>query len=287
MINASAYAHKNRLCVIGVYQSPWGAIPFAHHHPIPGEVADGPINIGAEDLDPAIREAIDQSKGAIMQKVKAEGMTAAAGDLVQRARQGDQNAMAMLMMVRKSARRGNARAKRAYGLLTTYAKSHPPVAFGSAAAPKQLPMRAGASAPTDTRVASSLREAVTVKNPLHYSSAVTSLVPSIGKTPRDLVVGAVILANGPLLVNPRIEHLSTTFGSDAEKKAFDYGVIRSKNPTRIKLVMNQMLAGQPEEIREAMQVGCVVGMARAIQQVRMPNSRITDFSSMAGWELGE
>ncbi len=40
-------------------------------------------------------------------------------------------------------------------------------------------------------------------------------------------------------------------------------------------------------VSEAHHHGKVVGMARMIQAVRMPNSRISDYSPTVGWELGE
>jgi hypothetical protein len=80
---------------------------------------------------------------------------------------------------------------------------------------------------------------------------------------------AVRLSHGPILSNPRIAGIASHFG--AEGDSFLYGVARPG----------------VRAVSEAHHHGKVVGMARKLQAVRMPGSRISDYSPMVGWELGE
>lgn len=82
---------------------------------------------------------------------------------------------------------------------------------------------------------------------------------------------AVYLANGPLLRDDTIADVASSFGAEGESRAFIAGVLLPTHPA----------------MNAAHHHGKVLGMARKIQAVRMPNSRISDYSATVGWELGE
>jgi hypothetical protein len=54
----------------------------------------------------------------------------AAGDIVERARAGDQVAMAIIAEVRANAKTGNPRASKSFALISRYIKRNPPTRFG-------------------------------------------------------------------------------------------------------------------------------------------------------------
>lgn len=82
---------------------------------------------------------------------------------------------------------------------------------------------------------------------------------------------AVHLSNGPILHDRKVADVASSFGEEHNAKAFIAGVIHPTYPA----------------VNSAHHHGKVVGMARKIQAVRMPNSRISDYSPTVGWELGE
>lgn len=152
--------------------------------------------------------------------------------VVRRARNGDQNAMALISLVRENAVKGHENAKLSYSLMQEYITKNP------------------ADGPQ-----------VGYEHFRPQKKRLPERHPSWAK--------AVRLSYGPILSNPRIAGIADHFG--AEGQSFLYGVsrpgIRAAN--------------------EAHHHGKVVGMARKLQAVRMPNSRISDYSPMVGWELGE
>lgn len=82
---------------------------------------------------------------------------------------------------------------------------------------------------------------------------------------------AVHIANGPLLHDLKVANVASSFGTEQDTNAFVSGVLLPTYPA----------------VSAAHHHGKVVGMARKIQAVRMPNSRISDYSATVGWELGE
>jgi len=275
-INASAYAHNGHICVMGVYPTEFGPIPFNHTCAVDG-IADGPVNLNGE-LAPEVGRALDESQQVIMATIGAESVKQGAKELVERARQRDQNAMAMIVMVRESAHAGSQRAKQAFRALMQYIKTNPigKSSFGFDAATEH----------SAERVADALEAAIDESDPLHYSTALVALVPSIGMESAERA--AVILSNGPALFgaddsNPRITAVKGAFCSPREQQAFVYGFRNSNSVAQIMAAGSGM---SPAEGR-ALQVGYTLGYARAIQAVRQPNIPIAVLCSNTAWELGE
>lgn len=82
---------------------------------------------------------------------------------------------------------------------------------------------------------------------------------------------AVYLANGPLLHNGKVADVAASFGAENDSRAFIAGVVFPTHPA----------------VSPAHHHGKVVGMARKLQALRMPGSKISDYSATVGWELGE
>jgi hypothetical protein len=274
MLHASAYSHKGRLCIIGVYETPWGAIPFAHHCMLATDVPDGPIRVDKE-MHPKVREALDKSQDVIMSKIKNETMSVAAENLVERARQGDQNAMAMLMMIRQAAQAGKPRAKIAYDILRVYIKDHP-----SVGTPRQLPKPQRRS---QAEVFQAVKKAVQTNNPLHYGTAIVSLVPSSGTTVEDATVMGTILANGPPLTRARIQAILGALEDPGSRRILTTAIRLSDKLGDLLKLSKQL----PPEGRRALRIGYSLGLAQRLQQVRLPETPMSVYSQMVAWELGE
>jgi len=182
-----------------------------------------------------------------------------AADVVERARQGDQNAMAVIVMVAKKAKEGNARAQVAFQSLKKYILSHPP-GF------KKLPK--------------ANREAfVFLKAANHESDfgAMTEIIPTVGRGVEPACGAAVVLANGQMLDKPRLTAISDATGA---KKAFVTGFRRGGRTN-----LNKVLSQIPKEEMRAFYIGWIVGFARGIQACR-EGASFGMWPDVA-WELGE
>lgn len=251
--SASAYIANQRLCMLGIVKSPWGPIPFSHMEKC--EAEDGPVDFSKE-LPDAVRAAIAESEAVIMKKIKGDELTLAAEDLVDRARAGDQNAMATIAMVRQRAKEGIPRAQKAFRALMKYAKSTKPDSpFGNEENRSQH------------RVARSLSEAITHSaGSAGYISALVGLTSTL-----SINTAGITLANGPAIDNSRISQLASMFAGE-ERQQFKHGV---KNWRRV----------PPNVDPPAHRIGRCIGFARALQTARLPDTPITPISARAGWEL--
>jgi len=203
-------------------------------------------------------------------------------NLVRRARVGDQNARAALMVVKQAAMRGNAHARLSLRMIEEYIRRFPGT--------QQCRMSFGCT-PVVQRIINRLHSSMGA-DPASYVRAVVEDVPQIP----DAHHAAVPLANnGDLLHdkhgkpartrdgNPRIKGILNKLKSPQCHEAFMYGMQSCNRPLH-KL--------QPEgqytpETHSALHIGRAVGIARKIQAVRLPNVSIATISPMAAWELGE
>lgn len=283
MVNASAYVNRNRLVIMGVCESELGPVPFTYHCSINGDVQDGPVNLSDESTNPAVITAIEESKGAIMKTIEDEKMKTGAEQLVLRARQGDENAMAMLTEIGSAAKNPqNPKARRALRLVHEFIEMHPAESA-----------QVGALAlPPPSSVMKSIDRNSRSKNRLHYSTSMVTLLPNVGRNFDDVTAAAILLANGPTLLcrkdiigmaNPRIKAIHDVFGHEKEKEAFAYGFTHSVHTKRIVMMMRKL---STEEV-SALRVGHSVGLAQRIQAVRLDDTPIALLSRKAAWELGE
>lgn len=198
-------------------------------------IKQGPVTFGAEK-HPDLRRAIAGQKHLLLANASIEKQREKAGELVERARQGDQNAMAIIALVRENRKKGNPRASCSFEFIQEYIQSHPIASFG---------------AENERRKA---RDEYTWACPL--------------------------LANGPTLTNRRIVQTASVFGNEEDRRAFLFGVSRADRAQAAPGVLDETQV-------KLFKIGKVIGQARKLQAVRRPDSKISAFDPMIGWELGE
>ncbi len=247
---ASAYVKEGRLCILGVSQTSMGPVPFAYHADVGKDIPDGPVDLD----DVKVSQAVDESREPIAAMIHRSEMGLAAKSLVERARHGDQNAMAVIREVGVNAKRGSKRAKKAFQTISRYIERNP------ADAP-----------PRPSPIIRSLGSAIAGESDHHYSAAITTLAPSV----TDPYVAALMIANGPKLDEGRVKQLAARFGNE---DAFKIGW-HSKKPLQA--------ADRHPDMRDAIYTGCVVRLAHTLQGVRSGELPVSRLCPIAGWELGE
>jgi len=211
------FVHRNKLNTLVYVRSPNGFIPVA--------ASVDYSDIGFEQANQITSQKLEQS-------ARRESQKAAAGSLVRRARQGDQNAMGMIAAIRDSASKGNPDAQSTFGFLQEYVQENPVSEFG---------------------------EEVVPSNRL------------------DWQIG--MLCQGAPLTDSYLNEMVASL-SPTEQRAF-----KSAFKMRNVKFADTLFAGEFE--RSAFEMGQAFAQARRIQEVRLPNSRISKFHPVAGWELGE
>lgn len=192
--------------------------------------------------------------------------TASAG-LVERARVGDQNAMAMLHEVSIAAKGGNAQAMAALQTIKSYINSHPVTSIS------------GEETVADDQAARKLNHFTQTEDLAQYVKALLIIVPAIQNSDK----AAVVLSHGPDLwaCAERLAAIASAFQNDSQKKAFALGVANSGNTEQIMSFGSEMGA----EDGQALNIGYCVGIARRIQAVRRPDMSIAIISKAAANEL--
>lgn len=173
-------------------------------------------------------------------------------DLVERARQGDQNATATIILVRKNALAGNELAKQSLARILNYAKhsSPPPTRIGIDAHDLRQSCMAGESA----EVLGEKLSKVALASP---DTAVVTVANSCNAD--ELAKKLDVLIQDPVF-----------------RRAFD-------KPNAALRAMSKM----PHDAQHALLLGFVLGFATRIQCVRKPNAPIAVFSRAVAWELGQ
>jgi len=245
MVKASAYIKDGRLIILGVAQVKAGAVPFSYDAPAPG-ASDGPVDMGADNgpLEPLLAEA----ELSIKKKIQRGIVKVGAENLVLRARQGDQNAMAMIIAVRQNARRGSPKARAAFIAIREYIEDHPVsqnCEFGFES--KKL-------------VSKALAKQLTEGDPQAYAISVAMNLPHLSQER-----GVVLLAKGPIIDKTLLTRLSDGF-SGREKEQFKSG-------------LNGTLTGSSESA-----LGNVVRLAAELQAARV--GRFDKCSKLLQYELG-
>ena len=287
-ISTSTYVENNRLYVLGMAPTPLGPVPFSYHANIDGDVPDGPIAPGSEDSNPLIKQAFEASSEPIMNKINEEQLKLAAENLVIRSRQGDENAMALIVGVRKAAaNKGNQKAQMAYALLQDYIKRNPH--------DSRLNPRIGGEITPSSNIFSGHKRAVrgdvlalvekTLKKPtstVKYAAIVNTFIPNSGNTLAASSKAATVIANGPRINKHLMLRLAKSLHKE-DRTSFMIG-IRLANHSNQAL---KLLRRLPEATKRALHIGYVVGLARILQYVRNPNTEITPVWADVGYELGE
>lgn len=245
MVKASAYVKDGRLIVIGVAQMSIGPVPFSYDCPVPEGVPEGPLDMNRKGSK-LLESCLAGAEVAIKKRIQRGAIRVGAENLVLRARQGDQNAMAMLIAVRKKARAGAPRAIAALRAIKIYIEDHPPTEtcdFGYEA---------------KKNVETALAKHVEHENPLHYVSAVLTYLPHV-RNERAIV----LIANGPLVCNNLLSAVSSSLGGPREEKQFKDGFNGKPIPS------------------DAAMIGSIFKKARELQAARRGK-----FSPLIAYELG-
>jgi len=191
-----------------------------------------------------------------------------AGQLVERARMGDQNALALICQVRDNAKQGNPRAKLGYKALQVYIENHPVVEQGTM----------GEDLADEAEVCIIAEDVNDAAFEGDYVEVVREMVPDLAA--KSIPKAIVALANGPsLLKRDGSTYITEVYDSltDMEKTMFERGYKQGVTE----------LAAIPSSLQCAFLLGHVLGTARAIQAVRLPGVPIRVLAPQTGSELGE
>lgn len=260
-VRASAYAKGGRLCVIGIDEDEeLGPIPFAHSLEVGESLPDGSIDLGEEThielsarVESELSEVIDRER----QRLGAE-------ELVERARAGDQNAMAMIEAVRENAEEhGDLKAQNALLAIKTYIDKNPPELEEERYQPRKR-----------SPIIRSLRE-LPAHEETNYALAVTSWAPAAD----DPYVAAVALSMGPTIARARVDEIAAGF----EANAFRFGYSHFGADRKL----DRACDGVDEERARAIRAGQIVGIARTLQGVQSGKLPISKLDPGSAWELGE
>jgi hypothetical protein len=180
-------------------------------------------------------------------------------ELVERSRLGDQNATAMLIQIRKNAARGVERARRAFAAAVAHARGKAPPKTAKPSTVGAEPLR-------------KMKQAAPRVQSTDQYLMLVSAAPFAPSFP-----AAELLSRGPELCKDTLSLIGSTFGSEPEKKAYEYGVMGPR-----KGVQRALLRSKPT-FRRALMTGHIVGLARRIQAARRGD--IAAISRKAAWEL--
>jgi len=189
----------------------------------------------------------------------------AAVTLVDRAREGDQNAMAMLAEITKN-RASNEQARMAFGYALDYTKKNPPrvrTIFGS-----------------DTPK-TSFAGLVKAKegNGNGYGRVIVAFVLDMGPSVRDSRIAGDIVANIRPVDRDALRRVLGATPPDL-RRIFDCSY---RNPSR---AQKEAKGLAPIEIK-ALQLGYILGTAKKLQDLQKEETPISSVFPRVGWELGE
>ena len=200
-----------------------------------------------------------------------------AEDLIEQSRAGDQIATAMILETRKAALRGVPRAQIAFALLKQIAAATP---IHSKSSRTMAVLRL-----EDARMSGEAEDVlgeIAEMGPIVAIGALIAL-PDLGGD-IGITAGAVLIANGQWPISKRlVERIGYEIDDAGRRKLFFLGVqFCGEEGAR--------LAHQTDpdsDARHYVHAGRCLGLARAIQRVRLPESKIGLFCKRAGWEYGE
>jgi len=201
------------------------------------------------------------------------------GEFVQRSRAGDQNATAILAVIRDLKDQGVDWAKEAYSWCMDYAKRHKPSMFGAfREVARSLRDTVKIPRPVDSPVGEESANNSTNDNKekkptgAEYDCTLVYLLTLLDKLGGEeaLLMGAVIMANGPALNDSRIKQFLGSFREDVADQLVE-GIVHCFVNTD----SNVTRAGQ------------CIGQARRLQILRLPDGPIKAYNPKIAFELGE
>jgi hypothetical protein len=189
-----------------------------------------------------------------------------ARDIADRARAGDQNAVAQIAVVRDKAQAGDRDYQVAWRMLYEYMTRNPP---------RYAEMGAEES------YALGILKAADQNDPFLVATTLASL-PQYG-TPSLIQTATVALSQASPWTNARVRAIEDSYPDPNEKDVFRFGVFNGPDGKKIKPIASRL---SPPQVG-TLCAGYCLGTARKIQLARLgnvPPSRV--LGSDIGWELG-
>jgi hypothetical protein len=258
----TGYVFAGKLCLLGIAKTPFGPIPLSTRVNIGSEIPDGPVDF-ASIPEPA-QPALERAHNDIIDKLQFETMRASAESVVERARAGDQNAMAMIVMIREAAGKGSKRAVLALDMLKETIRKNPIESRMGEERPQYDPAKG---------LVVRVKRASMQSDPYSYSLSIATYLPSASHD----ITTIVMLANGPLLYRKKIFEIASSFGSEETGRTFLAGT----------LWQHRAPAHLDEQARKIFDAGRCIGIARSIQGIRCNGVPLKTLSPRVAWELGE
>ncbi len=190
----------------------------------------------------------------------------AAETLVNRARDGEQNAMGMLQAIAQNRLAGNPKAGLAYDYARAYIKKNPPRKTPTFGVCNRCPSFEG------------LAEA---RNGAKYGRVISLFILDLGPSNTDSRVAAHVIAR---LRPVDRDALRRVLGSTppSVRGRFNSGY---RNTHRAGATAKKERLSEPE--MKGLQLGYVMGLAKRIQDLSQEATPISHYSPIVGWELGE
>jgi chemotaxis protein histidine kinase CheA len=234
---------NGRLYCTTAHATPWGVVALSGSVEAKGR-PNGPADFGS---DPAAERVATKMGEAMLSRAEQQKITMAAESLAERARCGDQNAMAMIAEVRKNAGR-NERARVALAALKAYVTKHPV--------------------------------------PLHQLDQMGGELDGPARDPsrfplsreRTTERAAVALANAAPMSRDHVKHMVSTFcgGDETRARLLLAGVSRPDKP------LGPHAPGSAQSLYD---LGRSIGRARRLQQARDPETSLAVLGPSVAWEL--
>jgi hypothetical protein len=197
-----------------------------------------------------------------------------AQSLVDRARLGDQNARATISVVRDNAKRGDQTAKDGLRAIKEYIARNPVVDNSGIA---------GDEAETLGMLKWHVEHGDNASITLPYLAYISEM----GHEPMN--VAAYILASGPAITFERVSEFAGRLphGKPHYHRLFGFGINYCRLPPED--IAEEAALHYPGEnfILPVLCSGQIIGRARNLQMVRLPQTLIGPFSQDAAWEMGE
>lgn len=270
-MRCAAYIVGSRLCALGVENTSMGPVPLASYVDLGADAPQGVIDLSDIDEMPEhVKEGIKAISQDLNDQLAISQLQASVAQTVSRAREGDQNAMAILSLMGERARKGNPRALTAAKAVEAYIRANPyrRIEIG------QDPI---SSEFEESPVLKSI--AKEAEGPA-YALALAVQLPCAPRT----MATVLTLVHGPALTQSLLVEVAEGIEEEDEGagEIFLSGADRSHDD---KAIFSQARA-MPEEKSNVLLAGRLAGMARTIQAVCMGQWSEKAMSKNIAWELG-
>lgn len=278
-LQAAGYIHNGKLYLVGLSKTEEGIIPISYSAKINGNIQkDGPIALGQEQEE-SIEKALAESERPIRFNIEKKRIQRSIISLVERARQGDQNAIGTLVELRRNAKQGDSRANYSLKCAMEYIKKYPKynmeiVSISGINIPKLPPIKITTLALFKQALDASKKDIN------RYVSVIGSYITSI--TDSALLKPASVLLADRISIPSLLKKLTSSFDKKTQL-IFKTAYLQSDNVSGLNIFRTTL-----EDVQKnALKVGYVVGLASRLQEARKPDKSISIYDKKSGEELGE